>query len=188
MARLDQRGPTVGSPADAGPDADPSSVARTIVLNALTAAPKTRAQLAELLNRRGVPEEIAEACLDRFEELRLINDEEFARMWVRSRHEGRRLSRRALRFELQRKGVARADIDAALEQVDDDDERHTAEQLARRKARATEGLARAVRHRRIMSALLRKGYDTAVAGAATRAALAESEDHDLDDGDWLAEE
>ncbi|HJY25973.1 MAG TPA: recombination regulator RecX, partial [Actinomycetes bacterium] len=45
---------------DADLAADPESVARAVCLRMLTGAPKTRAQLAEALRRRGVPDDAAE--------------------------------------------------------------------------------------------------------------------------------
>lgn len=146
------------------------------MLRSLNAAPRTRSQLADLLSSRGVPDEVAQACLDRFAELHLIDDAEYARMWVRSRHEQRRLPRRTLRYELQRKGVSNDDIEEALELVDDDDERVAAVELARKKAQATGDLAEQVRRRRMMSALMRRGFSGAVAAAAVAEVLA-------DDGD-----
>lgn len=170
--------PTPGTAADDGPDADPYEVARTIVLNSLTSAPKTRAQLAELLAKRGVAADVAEACLDRFEELRLIDDAEYARMWVRSRHEYKGLSRRALALELQRRGVDRVLIDEALELVDDESELSAAVAVAERKARSTSGLPYQTRYRRALAAVQRKGYSGSVAAAAVRQALSEQEGPD----------
>ena len=54
-------------------------MARTIVLRKLTAAPRTRAQLADDLRRRATcPDEVAEQVLDRFTEVGLIDDPAFA--------------------------------------------------------------------------------------------------------------
>ena len=84
--------------------ADPEAVARGICLRALTGAPKTRQQLADLLANR-VPDEAAEAVLDRYVEVGLIDDAAYARAWVSSRQAGRGLARRALSAELRAKGV-----------------------------------------------------------------------------------
>ncbi len=167
-----QRRSAEGPDAAREPEADPTEVARTLVLRSLNAAPRTRAQLAELLASRGVPDDVAEACLDRFTELHLIDDAEYARMWVRSRHKLRKLPRRTLRYELVRKGVAAEDIEAALEFVDEDDERMAAAALAVRKAASTARLEPHVRHRRIMASLMRKGFSAEVAAQATAEALA----------------
>ena len=66
-----------GAPDGAQPPepSDPEAVARQICLKMLTAAPRTRAQLATAMARRGVPPEAAEAVLDRFAEVQLIDDE-----------------------------------------------------------------------------------------------------------------
>ena len=90
-----------GAPPDRVPDDperdDPESVARLICLRLLTAAPRTHAELAAALRRRGVPEDAAQAVLSRFAEVKLIDDATFARAWVESRHHGRGLAGRALR-------------------------------------------------------------------------------------------
>ena len=85
--------------ADPEPEADPEAVARQICLRMLTTAPRTQAQLATALRRRGVPEDAAAAVLARFAEVKLIDDAMFARAWVDSRHYGRGLASRALGAE-----------------------------------------------------------------------------------------
>ncbi|MDQ1249797.1 MAG: regulatory protein [Actinomycetota bacterium] len=151
------------------PEVDPAEVARTLVLRSLNAAPRTRAQLADLLASRGVPEDVARACLDRFEDLQLIDDAEYARMWVRSRHQLRGLPRRTLRYELMRKGVPSEAIEAALEIVDDEGEFEAATALARRKVSSLSAHPVQVQHRRAMAALVRRGFSSEVAARALRA-------------------
>ena len=98
-------GPTPGSAADLTAPADPESVVRTIVLTALTAAPRSRAQLESKLAAKGAPPDVAARVLDRFEQVGLVDDAEFARSLVRSRQASRGLAGRALRQELRRSGV-----------------------------------------------------------------------------------
>src|SRR5215210_6282492 len=135
-------GPRPGGAADTTPDADPESVARAIVLRQLTAAPRSRAQLSERLAERGAPEDVARRVLDRFEEVGLVDDAAFAAGWVRSRHETRGLSRRALAHELRAKGVDDETARTALAGLDRDDERRAAEQLVARRLRSVHGLPR----------------------------------------------
>ena len=99
--------------------ADPEEAARQICLRLLATAPRTRAQLATALRRRRVPEEIAEAVLGRFAEVRLIDDAAFAQAWVESRHHGRGLARRALSAELRQRGVAAEEVRAAVGSLGD---------------------------------------------------------------------
>jgi regulatory protein len=150
---------------------DPESIARGICLRALTGAPKTRQQLADLLAQRGVPEDAAETVLERFTEVGLIDDAAYARAWVSSRQAGRGLARRALSAELRAKGL---DPDVAAEAVlavDDEDERAAARRLVDRKVGAMRRLDRATATRRLMGMLARKGYNGGLAAAIVREAL-----------------
>ncbi|WP_407643080.1 regulatory protein RecX [Actinotalea fermentans] len=147
--------PATGS-ASADREPDPESVARAIALRLLTSAPRSRQQLAEAMARRDVPEDVANRVLDRFTEVGLIDDAEYARMLVRSRHESRGLARRALAVELRRKGIDPELATEALGQVDDDAEQASARELVRRRWRP--GLDRDVQTRRLLAMLARKGY------------------------------
>ena len=149
------------------PEANPATVARAIILRQLTNSPKSRHQLAQKLAEKNIPEDVAEAVLDRFENVKLINDAEFADMWVRSRHQNRSLARGALKRELAEKGIDPLLAEEALAQVSDDDERASAEDLLRRKLRGSLDLSdRAERDkytRRWVAMLARKGYNPSTA-------------------------
>jgi regulatory protein len=162
---------------DVGPDSpddelgDPESAARGICLRALTGAPKTRQQLADVLAQRGIPDDAAEAVLDRFTEVGLIDDAAYARAWVSSRQAGRGLARRALSAELRAKGVEPDVAAEAVGEVDDEDERAAAQRLVERRIGAMRRLDRATATRRLMGMLARKGYNGGLAAAVIREAL-----------------
>jgi regulatory protein len=162
---------------------DPEAVARALCLRALTGAPKTRQQLADLLAGRGVPDDAAETVLDRFTEVGLIDDAAFARAWVSSRQAGRGLARRALSAELRAKGVAPEVAATAVQVVDDDDERAAARRLVERKLPGMRRLDRATASRRLIAMLARKGYGGGLAAAVVREALDAAPSHDTD-GAW----
>jgi regulatory protein len=168
----------VGSPGDQAtdPPGDPETVARAICLRLLTDRARTRAELAAVLRRRGVPDAVADRVLGRFSEVGLIDDATFAEQWVRSRHASRGLARRALAVELHRKGVDRDVAEEALAGVDTESERRRARELIDRRLRTLalggpEERARA--GRRLLGMLARKGYPASVATEVVRAALAE---------------
>lgn len=119
---------------------------------------RTRSELAGALRDKEVPEEVRAAVLDRFEELGLIDDADFAEQWVRSRHGSRGLSRRALSQELSLKGVDQEIISQAVGEVSDEDELSAATGLALARLRAGSGVQRTRLERRVLSALARKGY------------------------------
>jgi regulatory protein len=150
---------------------DPESAARGICLRALTGTPKTRQQLADLLQKRGIPEDAAVTVLDRFTEVGLIDDAAFAQAWVSSRQAGRGLARRALSAELRAKGIEPEVAAEAVEAVGDDDEREAARRLVDRKVGAMRRLDRTTATRRLMGMLARKGYNGGLAAAVVREAL-----------------
>jgi regulatory protein len=136
-------------------------------------APRTRAQLSDAMARRGVPDEVAETVLDRFEEVRLVDDEDFARQWVETRHVGRGLSRRALRYELRERGVAAETVEEAVEQIDAEAELEAARELVRRRLPGMRSDDPARRTRRLAGMLARKGYSAGVAFRAIREVVGE---------------
>ena len=151
-------------------------------MRALTGAPKTRQQLADLLARREVPEDAATAVLDRLTEVGLIDDAAFARAWVSSRQAGRGLARRALSAELRAKGVEAEVAAEAVELVDDEDERAAAARLVERRLTGMRRLDRATATRRLIGMLARKGYNGGLAAAVVREALDALPDDEGADG------
>ncbi len=155
-------------------------MARTILLNQLTGRARSRSELRAALEKKQVPDEIAERLLDRFEEVGLVDDEAFARAWVQSRQSGKGLARRALSQELHRKGVSSETAAIALDEVDPDDEVEAARTLVRRKLRTVARLDRDVAVRRLTGMLARKGYPAGVCFRVVREEL-EAHGHDTDD-------
>jgi regulatory protein len=154
-------------------EADPESVARSIALRKLSAAPQTRAQLDEAMQNKGVPDAVRERVLSRFGDVGLIDDAMFARMWVESRHRGRGLARKALAHELRRRGVDGAVVDEAVAALDPEDEESKARELVARRLPATRNLDPVRRTRRLAGMLARKGYPAGLAYRVVSEALAD---------------
>ncbi len=169
-----------GLPAEAaGTDAgDPEAQARQICLRLLAVAPKTRAQLAQALRRRGVPSEAAETVLARFTDVGLIDDAAFARAWVESRHYSRGLSRRSLSAELRRQGIETEEIREAVDTLDPEQEVATARRLMEQKMAGTRGQPPEVRVRRAAGALARKGYPPGLVFRLIKEVLEQEGTHD----------
>ncbi len=101
---------------------DEGEQAREICLRQLAVRPRTRAELAAALARKGISEEVAAEVLDRYDEVGIIDDAAFARAWVSSRHTGRGLARRALANELRQRGVDGEIATEALGELDPETE------------------------------------------------------------------
>jgi regulatory protein len=166
LQRHDQ--PVLDTSADVSPEADPLSVARAIALRQLAVAPRTRTQLAEAMARRGVPQDVANIVLDRFQEVDLVDDEDFARQWVTSRHAGKGLSRRALSHELRLKGIDEDTVREAVDGISTEQEIEAARELVRRRLPGMRGDDPVRRSRRLAGMLARKGYGPSVALRAIR--------------------
>src|SRR4051794_16569978 len=171
---------TSSDPSDAGSamalsasDESPENVARQIALRLLDSQPRTRAELAQAMARRGVPSDAATAVLDRFTEVGLIDDEAFAAAWGTSRHNGRGLGRRAVAAELRRRGVQDETVAQAVAEISADDERIAATALVERRLRAMTGLPRETQLRRLVGMLARKGFSHGLARSVVLDALGE---------------
>lgn len=167
----------------AGADRTPAAwrnLGREICLRLLTVEPRTRAQLADAMHRRGVPEDAAEDVLSKLSDARLIDDAAFAKAWVESRHHARGLSVRNLQQELRQRGVDADDIDTAVETLDPEQETETARRLTERKLAATRGQPATTRVRKVAGLLARKGYPPGLAFRLIREAM-EAEGAEFDD-------
>lgn len=84
-----------------------------------------------------------------------VNDAEFARMWMESRKVGR--GKRALSFELSRKGVAKEVIEESLLGLSDDSEFESALELVKKRSKY-QNLDRNEKYKKIAPFLARRGY------------------------------
>jgi regulatory protein len=175
-------------PADADKPEPPQSRekleqrAKNILMYHLGRQMQTRSQLAERLRKKEIPDDVAEAVLDRFEELHLLDDTSYAETFVRSRHTERGLAKRALGYELRKRGIDEETAAEALSTLDEDQEATTARRLVDSRLRATSSLDPQVRTRRLVGMLARKGYSGSIAFRVVKEALAE-EGLDVDLGD-----
>ncbi len=139
--------------------------AKNVLLFQLSRSMKTRHQLAQILKKREIPEEIAIAVLDRFTEAQLIDDAAFARAFVNSRLAVSGKSKSVIARELKQRGVSPQDAEPALNLIDSELEDQTAYNVAKKRYQQLSNLEPEVRRRRLLGFLLRRGFST---GLATR--------------------
>ena len=143
-------------------------------LRLLTVRTRTRAELAGQLAKRGYPDAVVTAALSRLESVGLIDDEDFADQWVRSRQANAGKGKRALAAELRTKGVDDDVIAIALDGVDAEAERVRAEQLVERRLRremlGDDDDPKVMR--RLVAMLARRGYSQSMAVAVVADSLA----------------
>jgi regulatory protein len=161
------------------PPADPEAVARSIVLRRLTLAPRTRNELTKTLDDRLVPADVRDRVLDRFTAVGLIDDEALAASFADSRRTRRGWSRRDIERKLRERGVAPDTVRQALDTVTGEQELHTATELVRSRWQRMASLDPAVRRRRLLAMLARRGYPMSVATTALQAVAAPSPEESL---------
>jgi regulatory protein len=132
-------------------------------LRLLAVRPRSEQELRQRLTmRRGFRREAVEIAISRMRELGYLDDAAFARSWVDSRQAAVPRSRRALAFELSRKGVSRDHMQAALASHSDEE---AAYESAQRRLRALHGLDRSTFERRLGTFLNSRGFGYGVASA-----------------------
>ena len=157
----------------------PAAMAQGICLRLLTARPRSRAELADALRRRGIPDEVGEPVLNRLGEVGLVNDSTFAESLVHSEHSHRGLSRWALSAELRRRGVPDEIVSEAVTAVQPEDEEQRARELVRRKLCSSTARDPSILMRRLAGMLARKGYSEELALRVVR--------EELDQSNWSTE-
>jgi regulatory protein len=115
---------------------------------------RSEKEMRDYLARRQVHPDTIASVIERLAELRLVDDADFARMWVEDRQRLRPRGARVLRLELRRKGIAGDVVEAALPTDDAEEVYRLAERRAGQLDRADEQAFR----RRLSGYLLRRGY------------------------------
>jgi len=126
-------------------------------LNFISYRPRSAQEVQRRLRDYGYNEEQVEAILERLKQAKLVEDAEFARLWVENRSDFRPRSRRVMRIELLQKGVSEEEIQTALGDVKEDSA--LAYQAAIRYARRLRGLEWREFRERLGAFLVRRGFD-----------------------------
>ena len=135
----------------------------SLALNYLSYRPRSRAEVLTYLQQRGMAEDQIEAIVGRLERTGFVDDEAFARFWVENRERFRPRGLRALRYELQGKGLSREAIEEALSSVDVS---ASAYRAASKKAQQWSALDQLTFQRKVVEYLARRGFDYRVAQEA----------------------
>lgn len=147
------------------------SKAKKTAMNMLAMRDHASGELRDKLLKRDFLPEAVDELIAKLQKSRLLNDEEFAERYVRAHRERRKLSRTALKRELNKKGLSADIVAGAVEDVDGEED--LARQVAEKKAASSRGLDYEVRERRILGMLARRGFASSVCLKVTREVLSE---------------
>jgi regulatory protein len=122
---------------------DEGEVAYQRAARLLERRPRSETEIRRNLQSHRTREEVIDETLRRLRRNGLVNDEQFANLWVENQTEFRPRSRRALAYEMRQRGLSNTAIDQALEQISPEDEQELAYQAACKQARTERsGMAR----------------------------------------------
>lgn len=139
---------------------------RDKAMRMIAARARTRAEVEKKLASMEIDAPIAGGIMRELEELGLVDDERFAREYVRAKADIKRLGPHRLRFDLKKRGVKRAHAEEALsEGFAREDQEAMAWDLVARKVGS--GPVDEKVARRIAGMLRRKGYDYEVVNHVT---------------------
>jgi regulatory protein len=124
-------------------------------LNYLSYRPRSREEVVTHLRQRNVSESQVASVAERLERAGLLDDEAFARFWVENRERFRPRGPRALRYELQNKGLSDEVIEGALASVD---AAESAYRAAEKKMHRLAHLDRPAFDRKLVEYLARRGF------------------------------
>jgi len=145
--------------------ADEEERAHERALHFLSYRPRSAAEVARRLRQKGFSDAATDAVLGRLARSRLVDDEAFARYWIRNREQFNPRGRYGLRYELRQKGVADSVIDALLEGVDEEGNayRVATQRLARwERTRNIRRMDSATLRRKLTGHLRRRGFGYAI--------------------------
>jgi len=123
--------------------------------------PHTQYEVQIKLDQKGFSEEIIHQVVERMQRANLIQDQQYARMWVENRNAFHPRSQRLIRFELKNKGLSEQMIDEAL--VDCEEDEKMALRAAEDYSRKLNKTDRDQFRKRLSAYLARRGfsYETA---------------------------
>lgn len=123
--------------------------------------PRSSAEIQTRLKQLGVAENIASRVEGRLTELNLVNDAEYARMFVESRVRSRGFGRFRIKQELIQKGIDAAVAEATLDKLysDEDQQKQLAKLLAVAKRKYRNEADERAQNNKITAFLVRKGFD-----------------------------
>lgn len=142
-------------------------------LNFVSYRPRSSREVLDKLARKSFDRDVAVQVVDLLKDQHLLNDVEFARMFVRDRLKGKPMGRSLLRKKLMDKGISFQLSDRVLkEYVTDEDEEAAAKALLTRKLKASAArfskLDALTRQKRLMEYLVQRGFSFEIASKTAR--------------------
>ncbi len=131
----------------------------------LTVRARSRKEVTTHLERYGYPDDTVEMALLKLEKTGVLNDTDFAEQWARARSE-KGLGKRMIARDLYQKGICSETAETALHELDEAQQLRKARELAEKWLPRYQNEDCREAARKLMQALVRRGYDWETARTA----------------------
>lgn len=105
------------------------------LLNFVSFRPRSKEEIKIWLRRKKIPEDMHKSLWEALTKLGFVDDYKFAQWWLEQRASFRPKGRKALKYELLKKGIDRKIIEQVLEEAPVDEEKIALGLLEKRKSR-----------------------------------------------------
>jgi len=117
---------------------------------------RTQFEVRQKLHQKGFASDVIDQVLERLTRANLVQDQQYAQLWIENRNEMHPRSQRLMRYELKNKGISDQMIDNAL--VDSADDSKLAFRAAEEYSRKLNKLDRELFQKRLGAYLARRGF------------------------------
>lgn len=150
--------------------------AKKIALHFLSYRPRSSKEVVRKLQTQGYSTDLAKQVVHHLHSLDLIDDLQYARMFVRDKLRGRPMGKAMMRRKLMERGISFHMIEQVLkEYISEEDEQEAAAKLAAKKLQVQrERFAKldlAKKQKRLLDYLLNRGFSSEVAAKTVRSLI-----------------
>ncbi len=135
---------------------DESEMAFEKAVKFISYRPRSEKEVRQNLKKKEIEARLIDEVVERLKRAGLLNDEQFAQMWVESRSQSKPKGTRVLKIELRQKGLSREAVDAAVAGTDDAE---VARRLAASRAPRLKKLPKIEFRRKLGDYLARRGIN-----------------------------
>jgi regulatory protein len=136
---------------------------KRIALRFRSYRPRSKKELTEYLQKKGYDDKYINTALDFLSSNKLLDDEEFARMFCRDKLNLKPVGKLMMKQLLFKKGILKTTIDSVLSDFySKESERELAEKEASKKYHRVSSLPSLTIKKRIFDHLVRRGYDSSL--------------------------
>lgn len=138
--------------------------------------------LRENLRKKQIPADIIDETMDKLTKAGFIDDHKYAENFIHSKRKYEKLGSSSIKMKLLQKGISNDIIDELLSQIDQDELRQTATELAEKKLRQLRREPdRNKRIQKIVSFLAYRGYGAGIAYEIARETVDKNDENESED-------